>query len=262
MQGSGMEFLHVEKNCTHWHSLTLAGYLWRSNSGYENSEAVGEVFQRCWQWHERPDIFQMAVHSFQTTKWRVPWSVRLCELTWINRLWPGNCVLASVHLKMTVVTLGYYKVCARCVPQMLTQEQKQHCMHIFRDMLIQYEGEGGSFQDPIITRGETPVVSTLQARVIWIGDIWIPHQRKHLIKPLEGKAMHTVFWDRKGVFLMDFLEPRQNINSGCYMMTLSILKARRRQYFPRNMLPSGSIPVWRLWSKLPFFAALSHCTTI
>ena len=73
--------------------------------------------------------------------------------------------MASVHLKMTVVTLGYYKVCARCVPQMLTQEQKQHCMHIFRDMLIQYEGEGDSFQDPIITRDETPVVSTLQARV-------------------------------------------------------------------------------------------------
>ena len=38
------EFLHVEKNCTHWHSFTLAEQLWRPNSGCEHSEVVGGAF--------------------------------------------------------------------------------------------------------------------------------------------------------------------------------------------------------------------------
>jgi len=42
-------FLHVEKNDTHWHSLTLDECLWGPNSGYEQTEAVGGVFQQWWQ---------------------------------------------------------------------------------------------------------------------------------------------------------------------------------------------------------------------
>lgn len=36
------EFLHVEKNYTHSHSLMLAEQLWRLNSGYEHSEVVSD----------------------------------------------------------------------------------------------------------------------------------------------------------------------------------------------------------------------------
>ena len=38
--------------------------------------------------------------------------------------------------------------------------------------------------------------------------------------------MCTVFWDRKGVILLDFLEPRQTITSDRYITTLTKLKAR------------------------------------
>ena len=38
--------------------------------------------------------------------------------------------------------------------------------------------------------------------------------------------MCTVFWDRKGVILPDFLEPGQTINSDRYIATLTKLKAR------------------------------------
>jgi len=44
--------------------------------------------------------------------------------------------------------------------------------------------------------------------------------------PSAGKVMCTVFWDRKGVILLDFLEPAQTINSDCYIATLTKLKAR------------------------------------
>ena len=36
-----IEFLHAEKNGTHWHSLTLAECLWRPKSGCEHSKRVG-----------------------------------------------------------------------------------------------------------------------------------------------------------------------------------------------------------------------------
>ena len=44
------EFVHAEKNGTHWPSSTLAERSWRPNSGYEYSEAVGGAFQLWCLW--------------------------------------------------------------------------------------------------------------------------------------------------------------------------------------------------------------------
>jgi len=57
-----------------------AEHLWRSNSRYGHSEAVGCVFHQWWQWHERQATFWTATHSIPTTKWRAFWSGHLCEL--------------------------------------------------------------------------------------------------------------------------------------------------------------------------------------
>ena len=52
------------------------------------------------------------------------------------------------------------------------------------------------------------------------------HQRKKFkTQPPEGKVIHTVLWDRKGIILLDFLEPRQTTNFDRYIMTLTKLKA-------------------------------------
>ena len=53
-----------------------------------------------------------------------------------------------------------------------------------------------------------------------------PLKKKYKTLPSAGKVMSTVFWDRKGVILPDFLEPGQTINSDRYIMTLTKLKAR------------------------------------
>ena len=50
--------------------------------------------------------------------------------------------------------LGYRKVCARWVPWMLTQDQKNYRMKICRDLLDQYEAEGDNFLDSIVTGDE------------------------------------------------------------------------------------------------------------
>ena len=68
-QRCGTEFLHVEKNCTHWHSLMLAEHLWRPNSGCEHGEEVGGGFQ-LWQqqvtsslWGRFVFVFKQAQHT-------------------------------------------------------------------------------------------------------------------------------------------------------------------------------------------------------
>jgi len=58
-------------------------------------------------------------------------------------------------LETMVATLEYRKVCARWVPQMLTQEHKEHRMQVCQDLLNQYEAEGDSFLDRIITGDKT-----------------------------------------------------------------------------------------------------------
>ena len=54
-------------------------------------------------------------------------------------------------LEMMVAMLEYCKVCARWVPQMLTQEQKEHHMQVCQDLLNQYKASGNNFLGLSIT---------------------------------------------------------------------------------------------------------------
>ena len=54
-----------------------------------------------------------------------------------------------------VATLEYHKVCARWVPQILTQKQKEHHRQVCQDLLNQYEAKGNSFLDHMVTIDET-----------------------------------------------------------------------------------------------------------
>jgi hypothetical protein len=65
-----IEFLHAERNCSRWHSSTLAERLPRPNSVCENSEAVVGAFQQWQQWCETQATFRAALHS--------------CQLSWIS----------------------------------------------------------------------------------------------------------------------------------------------------------------------------------
>jgi len=58
------------KNCTKWHSPTLAERLRRLNSGCQHSEAVGGAFQQWRQRRERQATFRRAMDCCHTTKRR------------------------------------------------------------------------------------------------------------------------------------------------------------------------------------------------
>jgi len=83
-------------------------------------------------------------------------------------------------LEMMLATLEYHRVYTRWVPQMITQEQKDHYMQVFQDHLNHYKAEGDSFLDHIIIGDETwchlyKLESKQQSKC---RDMWIPHQRK------------------------------------------------------------------------------------
>ena len=75
------------------------------------------------------------------------------------------------------------------------------------------------------------------------------------------KVMYTVFWCRKGVILLDFLELRQTVNSDHNTVTLTKLKAwtsaanlGKKTTFILLQNNSSPRPFWRLWSTLPISA--------
>ena len=90
-------------------------------------------------------------------------------------------------------------------------------MQVCQDLLNQYWAESDSFLNCIITSDETcshhyELESKSQSME------WEKKKKKKKKKfktqPSAGKVMCTVFWDSKGVILLDFLEPRQTINKG------------------------------------------------
>lgn len=145
-------------------------------------------------------------------------------------------------LEAMLSSLGYSKVCARWVPRMLTQENKDNRLSVSQELLSQYEVEGDSFLDRIVTGDETwchhyePESKRQSMEWHHSGS---PPKTKFKRQPSAGKVMCTIFWDRKGVILLDFLEAGTTINSDRYVETLTKLKdriARKRPEKRRNFI--------------------------
>ena len=93
-----------------------------------------------------------------------------------------------------------------------------------------------------------------------------PSKKKFKTLPSAGKVICTVFWDRKGVILLDFLEPGQTINYDRYIATLTKLKTRisrvrleKKTTFllQHNARPHTSL---KTVSTLPILGGLSYHT--
>jgi len=97
----GTEFLHAEKNGTHWHLLLLSECFWRPKSGCEQIEVVGGAFQQ----------------------WRQQWSPLLVQICMsvacrLDRWWKGTanggdcvgkqCFVADNLLYQAVLFCSFY----------------------------------------------------------------------------------------------------------------------------------------------------------
>lgn len=136
----------------------------------------------------------------------------------------------SRTLLFEIVThkLGYHKFCARWVPKMLTDLHKGQRMGAALTFLDAYHTHGDSLLDRIVTGDETWVkhvnCETKLQSMEW-GHTSSPKKPKKFLQTLSArKIMATVFWDRQGVLLIDFLERGATINSDRYCQTLRKLR--------------------------------------
>lgn len=136
----------------------------------------------------------------------------------------------SRTLLFEIVTqkLGYHKFCARWVPKLLTDHHKGLRMGAALTFLDAYDQDGESLLDRIVTGDETWVkhvnCETKLQSMEW-GHTGSPKKPRKALQTLsERKIMATVFWDRQGVLLIDFLERGATINSERYCQTLRNLR--------------------------------------
>jgi histone-lysine N-methyltransferase SETMAR len=152
-------------------------------------------------------------------------------------------VSGMVLYEIVTKKLGYHKFCARWVPKMLTDVQKTQRMALVSTFLQYYDDEGDEFLDKIVIGDETWVkfanVETKEQSRQWMHTHSLLKPRK--LKQLsDRKLMATVSWDRKGVLLIEFMEPGTMITSETYCETLNKLR-RAIQNKRRGMLTSGVV---------------------
>ncbi|GFT40343.1 mariner Mos1 transposase [Trichonephila clavipes] len=146
-----------------------------------------------------------------------------------------------VVYKIVTKDLNFKILCSWWVPRLLTAEHKQKRFAFSLDFLIHYEEDGDDMLSRIVDGNET-----------WVSHI-TPESKQQSMKrrlalsPVIVKAkqtlskckiMVTVFWDRRGVLLVDFMPSGTTINPGAYCITLRKLR-RALQNNRHDMLSKG-----------------------
>jgi histone-lysine N-methyltransferase SETMAR len=139
--------------------------------------------------------------------------------------------------------LAYRKLCARWVPKQLTEEHKMKRRASALAFLTRYREQEDDFLNQIVTGDETWVSHTTpetkRQSMEW-RHTSSPVKTKFKRTISSRKIMCTVFWDRKGVLLVDFMPPGTTINSDVYCETLKKLR-RAIQNKRRGMLSRGIV---------------------
>ena len=120
----------------------------------------------------------------------------------------------------------------------MSVQQKIARVEISETLLARYEEEGDAFIHRIVTCDETWLhyytPETKRASKQWRGKAEeCPVKAKTRL--LGGKVMATVFWDLKGVLLVDFLHARRTVNAAYYCDLLEKVRTAcrsKRRVFP------------------------------
>ena len=127
--------------------------------------------------------------------------------------------------------LGMRKLTVRWVPKSLSDEQMATRASVFSALLKRFRSKD-DFLLHLVTVDETWVhyyepENKAQSRQ-WIGP-GSPRPKKFKTQPSAGKVMATVFWDAKGVIMLDFLPKRSTITGVYYANLLDHLRTAIRE---------------------------------
>lgn len=133
---------------------------------------------------------------------------------------------ASLH-RIISDDLHLSKVCARWVPRLLSDHHKEQRVDAALQFLQFFEDEGDGLFDRIVTGDETWIhhwtPETKRQSMVWKGkDEQTPKKAK--VVESAGKVMATVFWDSKGILLIDYLPRGTTITAERYCEVLKKLR--------------------------------------
>ena len=136
------------------------------------------------------------------------------------------------------------KVCARWVPKMLNEYQKQQRVEICTKLLKRYEEEGDAFLERIVTGDETWVhhyePESKQQSKQW-RHFDSPPPKKFKTQRSAGKILMTIFWDIQGPLIIHYQENKETVNSQRYSEMLEeelkpAIRTKRRGMLTKGVL--------------------------
>ena len=123
--------------------------------------------------------------------------------------------------------LGLSKLRARWIPRMLTAQQKQTRAESSLALLHLYNESPEDFISRVVTGDETWVhhydPESKQESMQWAEKGSKP-PTKARVRASAGKVMLTVFWDYKGILMVDYLPHKQTINAQYYIEIIRRLR--------------------------------------
>jgi hypothetical protein len=168
---------------------------------------------------------------------RFTFSELSCEFPQISR--------TLLH-KIITARLVYHKFCARWVPKMLMGAHKKQRMVSALTLLERYYKNGDEFLNHIVwVTGDETWVSSVNVETKEQSKQWMhthsPNKPKKFKQMLPARnLMTTVFWDRKGILTVKFMQQRITITLQVYHKTLKKLR-RAIQNKKHGMLTSSIV---------------------
>lgn len=157
--------------------------------------------------------------------------ITVCEIAEIVRISPEriyNILTEELHMK---------KLCAKWIPRELTPLQKLRRVSDSEACLKMLRHNRWEFFNSYVTMDETWVhhysPGSKKQTAQWVHeDESGPTQAKRAKSA--GKVMASVFWDIHGILLIDYLPPKETINSDYYVNLLDKLDEAIKQKRPRK----------------------------
>ena len=155
-----------------------------------------------------------------------------------------NChgTLSKTKIHETATSqLGKRKLCSRWVPKMLTDDHKTKRLVSALKFLTRYAKKEMSFWAPLPLEMKHGVFTTLlnPSNSHCDGTICIQPEPKYSKLQFQWKNMASVFWDKKGILLVDFMPPGATVNAAAYRDTLTrirrVIQSKRRGMLSRGV---------------------------
>ena len=165
----------------------------------------------------------------------------MCDLILENRRLTIREIADTINISyertqnIIINELGFSKVSARWVLRLLSVGQKRVRLTISRDGLEMFKADPQDFFNRVFTIDETWVhhytpESKQQSKQWKKSDEPTPKKAKAILSA--GKVMASVFWDARGVIMVDYLSKGQTINSTYYCTLLRRLREEIKEKRP------------------------------